>query len=281
MAEKPQGQAPVLRAERVLPQVARLLRPLISLLIRSGVTFPALAELLRELYVSVADKEFALVQKAQTDSRVSLLTGVHRKEVRRLREAALPATGASPALSRSSQIVARWSTAAPYLDADGRPKPLPRVDDGEGGASFESLVESVTRDVRPRAVLDDWLDKGIVEIHPPGLVALREAALVPGPGDDDQLYYFGRNLHDHVAAAVANVRGEHPPFFERAVHYDHLSEGAAERLASEAKDAAMDILLTVNKSAMGVADATPLGDWRWTLGVFVFREKVEPPKDGA
>ena len=67
--------------------VARLLRPLVRLLIKSGVTFPALCDLLRELYVNVAEYDFALPDKSQTDSRVSLLTGIHRKEVRRLRGA--------------------------------------------------------------------------------------------------------------------------------------------------------------------------------------------------
>ena len=124
-----------------MPQLARLLRPLVGLLIRAGVTFPALTELLRELYVAVADQEFTLAGKGQTDSRVSLLTGVHRKEVSRLREAKIPVSEASKTLSRSSQIISRWSSAAEFLDADGRPKPLPRLDDGSGAPSFESLVE--------------------------------------------------------------------------------------------------------------------------------------------
>src|SRR5215475_208801 len=53
--------------------MARLLRPLVRLCIRSGMTFPALAQLLRELFVNVAEHEFALEGKEQTDSRVSLL----------------------------------------------------------------------------------------------------------------------------------------------------------------------------------------------------------------
>ena len=70
--------------------LARLLRPLVRLCIRSGMTFPALAQLLRELFVNVAEHDFALEGKEQTDSRVSLLTGIHRKEVARLRGAGAP-----------------------------------------------------------------------------------------------------------------------------------------------------------------------------------------------
>ena len=262
-----------------MPQLARLLRPLIRLMIHAGFTFPALSELIRELYVAVANEEFPLQGKAQTDSRVSLLTGVHRKEVSRLREAKIPVSEVSSAASRTSLVIARWSGGAPYLDANGRPRALARLDDGSGAPSFEGLVESVTRDVRPRAVLDDWLDRGIVRIEPPGLVTLQEAAYLPKAGDDDQLYYFGRNLHDHIAAASANVAGETPPFFERAVHYDGLTRETAEALRERADKAAMDILVGVNKDAQRMVAGQPEGPWRWSLGVYVFREKSEPKKD--
>lgn len=87
-------------AQRLQTPIARLLRPLVRLFIRSGLTFPALADLLRELYVNVAEYDFALSGKEQTDSRVSLLTGIHRKEVRRLRGAGRRC-GSCPPASRA------------------------------------------------------------------------------------------------------------------------------------------------------------------------------------
>src|ERR1700712_2013315 len=88
--------------------LARLLRPLVRLLVARGITFPALTDLLRELYVNVAEYDFALAGKEQTDSRVSLLTGIHRKEVRRLRGAGAPVSAVPATLSRTSAIIARW-----------------------------------------------------------------------------------------------------------------------------------------------------------------------------
>ncbi len=99
----------------------------------------------------------------------------------------------------------------------------------ESGPSFESLVASVTRDLRPRAVLDEWLDRGLVTLDPQERIVLSEAAFVPSGGGSQQLYYFGRNLHDHIAAAVTNILEEMPRFFERAVHYDGLSPELARR----------------------------------------------------
>src|SRR6478609_12063294 len=83
----------------------RLLRPIIRLAIHYGLTFPSLAELLKSVYVEVADEEFQIDGKVQTDSRVSMLTGVHRKDVKRLRSEAAAQTREVPkSISLGAQI---------------------------------------------------------------------------------------------------------------------------------------------------------------------------------
>jgi hypothetical protein len=270
---------PPLQQDLVVTPVARLLRPLVHLLIQAGITFPALCELLRELYVSVAENEFLLEGgKPQTDSRVSLLTGIHRKEVHRLREAGAPVHNVPQALSWGSQIIARW-TGDPIYTHASRPKPLPRVSNEPNEPSFESLVTSVTRDVRPRAILDDWVNQNLVHIKADGNIVLQEAAYIPRPGGEQQLYYFGRNLHDHIAASVANILGAKSRFFERAIHYDGLSDVATDRLMKQVNESAMDILVNMNREALQTADNDVGGDWRWTLGVYVYREAVKAKEE--
>jgi hypothetical protein len=260
--------------------LARLLRPLVRLLIRAGITFPALVELLREIYVNVAEHEFALVGKEQTDSRVSLLTGIHRKEVRRLRGAGAPVNVVPSNLSRTSRILARW-LADPYFTGEGgQPLPLPRSSEGTG-PSFEKLVVAVTRDVRPRAVLDEWLDRKLVHIDEEDRAVLAEVAYVPRAGDDQQFYYLGRNLHDHIAAAVANVQGHEPRFLERAVHYDGLTKDIAEQLQQRSRDVALDALHTLNREAHAASEGISSGPWRWNFGVYVYAEKVPPEQADA
>src|SRR5215472_2205559 len=146
------GSNPPNAASKLHAPLARLLRPLVRLCIHSGMTFPALTQLLRELFVNVAEHDFALDGKEQTDSRVSLLTGIHRKEVARLRGAGAPVHEVPTTLSRTSAIIARWLAAAEFTDSKGHPLPLPRTAE-EDAPSFEALVASVTKDVRPRAVL--------------------------------------------------------------------------------------------------------------------------------
>jgi hypothetical protein len=263
-------------APTLLKPLARLLRPLVRLLIRSGVTFPVLADLLRGVYVEVALRDLLTDPKAQTDSRLSLLTGIHRKEIRRLRTQPASPDAIPAVVTMSSQIIARWLGTAPYAGEDGRPLPLPRA----GEPSFEGLVASVTRDVRPRAVLDDWIGQGVVTLDPEGRVHLNAAAYLPRPGGEEQLFYFARNLHDHIAAAAANVAAGGPArFLDRSAHYDRLQPETASRIEAAARQAAQGLLVDINRMALPLAEAddasepppdTPLR--RVNFGVYVYVE---------
>jgi hypothetical protein len=268
-----------LQTDALLRPVRRFLRPLVRLLIQGGVTYPVLADLLRSLYVEVAVSDLLKDPRAQTDSRISLLTGVHRKEIRRWRSETHKPEAVPPVITRTSQIIGRWLRADEYLDSEGRPRPLPRLPRSEGGPSFESLVQSVTSDVRPRAVLDDWLNHGIVTLDTTDCVVLNTAAFVPRPGSAEQLFYFGRNLHDHLSAAAANVTSLGPaPFVERAAHYDNLTPETMARLEALGREAAQRLLTEFHRQALDLLDAndrelarapeTPR--CRFNLGVYLF-----------
>lgn len=263
--------------------LVRVLRPLVRLLIRGGVTFPALADLLRGLYVEVALNDLLRDPSARTDSRISLMTGVHRKEIRRQRTPA--ATPEPPSLTLSSHVIARWVGTPGLTDAAGLPLPLPRAGPSP---SFEALAASVTTDVRPRALLDEWLDRGIATLDADGKVRLEQAAFIPHGMREEQMFFFARNLHDHVAAATANVlAAEAAPFLDRSVHYDRLSGEAAARLEAAAREAAERLLLDVNRTALGISDADDAGAGdgatrrhRVNLGVYLYLEEEPPVAEG-
>ncbi|UUZ77688.1 DUF6502 family protein [Polaromonas sp. P1(28)-13] len=197
----------------------RVLRPLVRLMLARGVTLPYLTELLKALMVEVADKEFRIGAKAPTDSRVSLVTGVHRKDVSRLRQAMDSSAEIVPSVvSLGAQLVAVWLGSPRYLDEEGRPKPLPRFVSEGGELSFEGLVASVNSDIRSRVVLDEWRRLGVVHFDDERRVCLNAAAFVPAAGFDEKAFYLGHNLHDHAAAAAHNLLGGQPAFLERSVH---------------------------------------------------------------
>jgi hypothetical protein len=243
----------------VLNRVLRVLQPLVRLLIQNGVTYPVLAAALKRLFLDAARAELARQGMSQSDSAASLLSGVHRRDVRTLTEAAKEAADqaandaandatsdaasqqgaaqkstrlAAPAppgpLGLAAQVVARWMHATPWQDAQGMPAVLPRSAKAPSAASFDALVASVSSDVRPRAVLDELLRLGVVQEDAQG-IHLEGSGFAPRQGFEEMSWLFAANLADHAAAASANLIGE-GNFLEQAVFVDHISADSAARL---------------------------------------------------
>lgn len=269
-------------APGLLAALRRLLRPLVQFLLTQQFQYPMLAAVLKELYVEVADREFPLKGKSQTDSRVSLLSGVHRKEVRRLRSEP-PEEDVPPAsVTIGAQLVLLWTSSPEFQTADGRARPLPRTSDEKHEPSFEKLVVSVSKDIRPRSVLDEWLRLGVAHVDEDGRVCLNTEAFVPVRGFEEKAFYFGRNLRDHIASATHNLTGGDPPLFERSVYYGGLSEESARELQTLASELGMEALQTVNRraSTLKKRDARRGGlRERITLGIYFFRGKTEGERD--
>jgi len=266
----------------VLAALRQLLRPLVRFLLDQQVSFPLLSRLLKEVYVDVARQELPLEGRAQTDARLSLLTGVHRKDVRRLREEG----GAGESLEQhaplGAAIAVRWTGDEAYLDGQGRPLPLPRRGT-PGSPSFDGLVGSVSTDIRPRAVLDEWLRLGVARLDEQDRVHLQVDAFVPSGDFDEKAFFFGRNTRDHLAAAAHNLRGDRPPMPDRAVYCGGLSERSAAELAGLAEEAGMDALQRVNKRARILKRRDASGadrGARITLGFYFFRGSDDEESGG-
>ena len=276
-------------ARDVIGQALRhALRPLVRALISKGVTAPALYSMLKELYVEVAREAFALEGKPPTDSRVSVLTGVHRKDVRtfRLRSP----EDESPMERRvtvMTTVVGRWLADPKTTAADGTPRSLPRQ--AKDGPSFDSLVGSVSTDVRPRTILDELLRNGIVALDEErDEVSLQVEALLAREGDE-RFHFFARNIGDHIAAAVENIltEGGPAPFLERAVFYNNLRAASVDEIESRARALAGEILAELNR--MGYVRQTADADSgdgegraseRFRFGVYFFREDETAKEDG-
>lgn len=277
MPESPSSHAAPPRA--LVQALRHALRPLVKLMLARGLTFTYASELLKSLFVEVADRDFRLDGKLPSDSRVSLVSGVHRKEVSRLREVLESGEESVPeVISLGAQVVAQWMGTAPYVDEAGQPRPLARFASEGAELSFEALVARVNRDIRPRVVLDEWLRLGVVDVDEDGRIRLHAGAFVPSKGFDEMSFYFGHNVHDHAAAAAHNLLGGEPPFMERSVHYDGLSADAVAKLARQASSLGMDTLVAVNKTALSLTrrgGTTSLPRQRMTFGMYFYAEAAD------
>ncbi len=254
-----------------------LLRPLVHLLLSRQVTFPILTRLLKDLYVEVVSEEFAIEGKRLTDSRINLLTGIHRKDVRRLREEREePALDKRPkSISLGAQIVARWTDQPEFQDEHGRPGALPRRP-SPGESSFEDLVSSVSRDIRPRSVLDEWQRLGVVHLDDRDRVVLNSDAFIPSRSFDEKAHSLGHTLHDHIAAGAHNLMDNEPPLVERSVFYSGLSDASVSELLALSEERGMQALHAVNRRAMELQerDRGRKGALhRMRLGIYTFRAR--------
>jgi hypothetical protein len=261
--------------EALIAALRRVLRPLVRLMISKGVTLPVLTNLLKETFVAIAEQDFPVAGKRQTDSRINLLTGVHRKDVKRLREERYLESSVPQAIGLGAQIVSRWVSDPLTTDSDGRPIPLPRQGKSPEAPSFDGLVEGISKDVRPRAVLDEWLRLGVASVDAQDRVVLNRQAFVPEKGFDEKAFYFGRNIHDHLATTAHNLIGDGNARLERSVHYSGLSEASVHALAKDAEKVGMEALLTLNRLARERVEADKDkdgADQRFNFGLYFFDE---------
>ncbi|MCO6688914.1 hypothetical protein KMZ27_03235 [Pseudomonas shirazica] len=256
------------------------MRPLVRLMLRKGVTYTMFADLLKEVFVDVAHREFRLDGTVPTDSRISLLTGVHRKDVRRLRSEGGASLAALPEnITLGAQLVNMWTTGKPFCSEPGQALPLPRLASVGGDRSFDALVAKISTDIRGRVVLDEWLRLGIVRLDDQDCVHLEAQAFVPQKGFDEKAAYFGHNLHDHACAAVHNLSGDGQPFFERSVHYDALSPASVDHLRAAVDKDGMQMLLAFSRLASDLEDAdVPSAEQRQriTVGLYFYTETTDP-----
>jgi hypothetical protein len=238
-----------------------LFAPIARLLVARGLPFPDLVERMKLHYVQAALRQTG---ERATDSRVSVLTGLQRRDVVRLRDSDVK----DRRPNHLARLVALWQTAAEWSDA-GQPRTLPR----SGPASFETLAQTVRRDVHPRTMLDTLLHAGTVALSADGQeVRLTQTSYQPLAGSDDQLAYLSRNLGDHAQAAAENVQGAQPAHFERAVHYSGLTEAQVQQLSEQFAAGEMALFQSLSQTAarMKADNATP-GPLRFRAGGYFYR----------
>lgn len=232
MNSNQESDTPESRGDLALAASLRLLSPLVSLLLREGVTYPHFAQALKQVFLETAIPIIEEQHGRPNDSSISVLSGVHRKDVREWRRVGKPRAPAKT-LSVAMQVFARWANDPAYCDDKGRPRLLIR---GGGPGSFEELASSVSNDVHPRTLLDELLRLGVVTIVDEGMelasqrLSLCSDGFVPKEGIAEMLQLFSDNVGDHMATAVQNIKGGSDPMLEQSVYANKLTHQSAATL---------------------------------------------------
>lgn len=219
--------------------LAAVLQPMARLMIDHGLQLPAMVELLKNALVNEAVGAYGLADKGSSDTRIALLTGVHRKDVKRLRKSPATATPSCPTVSVAASVVARWISEPRFLNADQTARALARTPrrGNVGEPDFTTLVAEVSRDVGARAVLDELARLGVVTLQDDGYVALNATAFVPQEGQSELFHFFGASVSDHLAAAVHNLTPDRraPLMLDQSAFSQDLSAEQAAQLQQQAR----------------------------------------------
>jgi len=211
-------------------------------------------------YVSAA---LRIEEGNPTDSRISLLTGIHRKDVKRLRDTD-PRPPRRPMLNATALVLAIWTTDPQFSDEDGTPLPLSR----EGDPSFDDLIKKARIDLPASTLLAALIEHGVVtQPDQDGPYQLVRSHLAGAQDDAAMMMAFEKNVATHLEATADNLSPKDAQHF-------------VARLEEEAGARLQEVLVDLNARALRLQEedikAGAKASGRFSLGAYVYGQA---PKD--
>lgn len=186
---------------------ARLLKPVARIMLRNGVSYRQLNLLCKKTYVSVATSEFGMDGRPTNVSRVAMLTGMTRRDVRKVRlsldDEEQEVLGR---MNSATRLLAGWYLDDDFIDANGNPLPLP-----ESGPipSFTELAKRYAGDIPATTLLKELKNAGAVESPADSLLVAQTRYYMPGrktPATAETLLRSGSVLEDIGDTVDFNLR---------------------------------------------------------------------------
>ncbi len=269
-------------AETLNAAAVSLLRPLVRILLRNGIAYGSFAELAKKVYVEVAFADFTEANRKQTVSRVSAMTGLTRKEVKRITE--LPDAydeEVEQRYNRAVRVIGGWLNDAEFQDAKGAPALLPV--EGEH-ASFATLVRRYSGDV-PTQAMFAVLARAECVARVDDHVRLLRHAYIPAGDAIDKVQILGTDVGELISTIDHNLTNKTTDLrFQRKVSTALVAASAVPEFRALSAERAqclleeLDTWLTQHEvDIAAVADGeTPQ---YVSLGIYYYENEtdVEPP----
>lgn len=219
----------------VLSACREFMRPIARLLLKSGVSYRDFSEVCKSAFVEVASDDHGIRGRKTNMSRVAVMTGLTRKEVRKVRDTL--ESGKSTAMfrpGRPGSVLSIWHSNPTYLDKQLKPKRIPF--DGPG-ANFKDLVAAVGGDIPPKAMLNELLRAGSV-VHEGTKLRAVSRSYVPESNNPDAVLLAGSAMRDLASTLYHNLscKESDERFIERRVFSLRLPRSQSKRFRKLARD---------------------------------------------
>jgi hypothetical protein len=269
--------------DAALACLRELMRPVVRLMVKSGVSWREFSRATKVSFVEVATDEFGIRGRPTNVARVSILTGIHRREVARLREV-LDAEAAAPPtyLNAAQRVLSAWHQLPGYLEADGQPQVV--AVDGPA-PSFAQLCAGHAGDVPATALLKELRMVGCVGTTSDGRLQALSRVYIPLRVDPAKVRRAGSVLadlgetvvHDLICGSADALR------FERRAENDRIDprhleafRSMLEREGQQFLERVDDWLTQHERKAGDPATTTPL-----RLGAGLYHiQRNERPRPG-
>jgi len=198
---------------RTLELLGTVLEPVIRLMLRAGITWKDFSELAKAKFVEVATADFGIRGRPTNASRVAILTGLDRRDVKKLRDAASEPT-AMGYMSKASQILSAWHHDPEFLDARGNAAALPV--EGEG-STFTELMRRFAPALPIVAMIKELRSAGAVEELDDGRLRPLSRTYVPQGLSPERLRLWASVISDLANTVEHNLSRDKstPAKFER------------------------------------------------------------------
>lgn len=222
--------------------IIRILKPLIRILLRNGIAYGTFADMARKIYVDTGFEEAERRNQKQTVSNVAILTGINRKEVKRLHEAlAFDTDNSLKKFNRTVRVLAGWQHDEEFLDEDHEVNDLQL--EGEQG-SFSALVKRYSGDMPVVAMLNALLHSGNIRIIDNGNIQLVNTNYLPETDSDQKLNILGIDTAEFIQTIDHNINIDHPEdaWFQRKASNTNVDIKALPKIRQRINKKAQQLL---------------------------------------
>lgn len=262
--------------------IIRLLRPLVRIALRNGVSYHAFTDLLRWVYTDIAGKHFGIPGRKVSKSRIAVLTGLTRREVDRLVRIKEPRTGIPERYNRAARTLSGWAEDRDFFADDGTPAILPF----EGERSFSEVVRRYSGNQPARAVLDELVRVGAVERLGDGYtIKLVKTYYEPVRGDQEaeQIAIMGLSAGDLLSTIDHNIRAEPEQRLYQQEVYERLSEEQVASLLPLLRERLLGFSERLDRELFELRQQVPADRCtrRVGIGIYVFEHPWDESVHGA
>jgi hypothetical protein len=259
--------------------LALMLKPLVRLLISQGVTHAEFAETTKEVYVETALRDFEAEGKVNR-SRIAILTGLTRKEVKNVIDRALESNQGERTFSRPERVLTGWYSDPNYTGPYGIPLELPYESSSPDEPSFVELVKTYSGDMAPRQMLNELLVSGsVVEVEGRYKTVRRDYLLSAlSPEFIKRLGDVGYRVFSTAAKNIDKEMGDRG-YFDRMVFADDgCTEQVIEKFDEYIKVRGQAVLEEIDVWFSSREDQNKPGEERKETGLYMVHY-VESPEE--